>query len=960
MNKILLLLLTVFAFNLSGFTMLNQRSHPELDWKQLETENIIIVYHQPFRETALQTAAIAEETFNKLSKSYKIKLNKKIKIYISDQDDIVNGYTFLTDHIVLWISQNDFIHIFTGKEKWIRKVVSHEMSHFFMYSKIGSWLDNFYPYSAITFPRDFSEGYAMYYSGEEWGYGREDAELRKGVFANDLSLESSRGYFYTTGFSMIKYLSSLYGEDKLQQLLEQKDKYGLYDFEEAFKEVYKEDLIDFKDRWRRYIYTYYYGEAYNMKDKISATDSCSSYSINGLSTIKSDWFRIDKAVVKGENVLLYGKKNKNQHYFDLYYGKLNGDSLKLKKLSLDDKRELLKTDRIIDLDLSHNGKFVTYSKYSRAEFGSIRKKIYTIKTNTGEQDFRQKGNHSVITNGGDIYFHKYDRGGSRILLNDNSGNTVEVLRFDDDTQIGNLVLNDDETKLAYSKFDSNSEFFIDIYDLKQKKIVRSLKTAFIARKMIWLGGNLSFSVESAKDFRTGFSLLNIKSGKLEEYETPAFNIEPIAVLNREPELELLTFGAVNRKDSPLGIVKLIRIKESGEKLTQKKLPANHYTKWISTEYKNKISSEVENPEIISEKGYNSFMNLTLLAALPIPFDDGMAITTIAMDPLGKHTITVAGYSSYDLDMDEAWYTAGYVNRSFYPVVSLNYAQFKWFAGMENEKVYYQDLKKLMVDIKFPVDYIKKPFWFLNYSFAFEYTDAEMTDNSLDAPTLFEDGNGMSLGAKVSGGFDLPYLNHLFHPIKKVELAYQIFGAEKKIGMDHSFNHHLFNIKLGYAPLYDFSGIDYFTLVSNSRYEWQNGKYFVQDQPGIDKYENIPVEGLISNKTFVRGNQETLNGDQLFTSNSELWLKLPEAHLDKLEFFFPQILKPNYLGVAAFLDYSSLKTDGFSKEIKSFGWEVKAVINLLGIPTVHRLGEAYDLKTKDKLGIYYQAAIPLAL
>jgi len=146
------------------------------------------------------------------------------------------------------------------------------------------------------------------------------------------------------------------------------------------------------------------------------------------------------------------------------------------------------------------------------------------------------------------------------------------------------------------------------------------------------------------------------------------------------------------------------------------------------------------------------------------------------------------------------------------------------------------------------------------------------------------------------------------------------------------------------------------LQSKLHYEQLNGRYLAQFQPGIDSYKNIPVKDIISSRRYLRGYEETMLGDQLFSAQNELWLKVADNFNFSVNLGFP-LIQFGYLGVGGFADYAKISSKDQNKEYKSYGWEVKTVCSLFGIPTVHRYGQAFDFDN-HKLGYYYQAEIPM--
>jgi len=950
MRNAIIIQTIILALNISGFHLMNGRSHPELDWKQLETENLTIVYHDPLRDYAESSAAIAEEAYRQLSKSYGISPDKKVKIYISDQDDITNGYCMLSDHIAIWVGQNDFVSHFTGNEKWLRKVIAHEMSHYFMHCALKSWLDNFIPTGG---PRELNEGYAMYFSGEKWGYGRSDAELRRGVFDDNLSMRDKRGYHYTVSFAMVRYLAHFHGEEKLRELLEYRDFMGLYDFREAFKEVYGMRYEKFREQWRRHVYTYYYGKAYEDRELVDSETEPNTYSINGIRELEIPWHTISDVAVEGNKIVLFGRKYKNQHYSDLTFATLNGDSLEKDKLVLDEPRDLLKAGGINNFDLSSNGNYTVYSRHQRAEHGSIRKVIYRMDNRTGREKRIGRGGLARVANSGDVYYHYYSSEGSRFMLKRAGGEAEEIKVLCDNCQVGDFVINSESGKIAYSLFDEKSRFYLVIFDAAAGKTEYREETPQLAGDIIWQNGSIYFTMESGDEYRNRFFAFDPDSRVMEEYATPVFNIRPAAVTALDSgEVELMVMAQIHKMKETPGLVQLKPLRES-EGIVEEDTETNFYNGWMRKANQHQIESDPPPAEIVSEGDYHSIKHISPLFTLPLFYNNGFSLSTLIMDPLFKHQFLATAYSDYDFDMDRSWYLFSYINNSFTPSLNFSTSQYEWPSDIYNEKIYYQRIRTHSFMASFPADFIRVPFSRLDYSLGLKYTELELDEDVPDEQ--FESGSDLSVTAGTSFRYDLPVRNSSIHPVKHLEVDYSIEGADENAGMNHSYSRHSAAVRLGYAPFYESSGNDRITLINKTMYLWQNGEQFYQNRPCIDSYENIPIADLFENRAFIRGNEERLFGDELFSNNLELWMKIAPGIINDL---LPEIAQSSYLGLGSFLDYSFINDGGDRTTIKTYGFELKTVLTLFSFRTVHRLGRAYHLESGDYLGTYYQAGIPL--
>ena len=146
-----------------GFRSFNGRNHPELDWQVAETAHFKIMYPQHLAGIEAEAASIAEATYDALAANLGVTFDKKIRIYLSDEDEIANGFAVpLGEGFTnIWVRQNDWATTWTGREKWLRKVIAHELTHLFHYRAVStsSRLINFTLGDPL--PRFWTEGLAQ-------------------------------------------------------------------------------------------------------------------------------------------------------------------------------------------------------------------------------------------------------------------------------------------------------------------------------------------------------------------------------------------------------------------------------------------------------------------------------------------------------------------------------------------------------------------------------------------------------------------------------------------------------------------------------------------------------------------------------------------------------------------------------------------------------------------------------
>ena len=930
---------------------MNQRNHSEIKWKSIESEHVEIVYHDPLLESAEEAITISEATYKSLVKTYGVELDEKIQIFITNQDKITNGYSAAGKYIAIWVDVNDYVNIFTGREKWMRKVLSHEISHHFVFQSVKSWIDMFIPITALSFPSDFNEGYAMFFSGEEWGYGREDANLRKGVFSNDLSYKHPDGFFYTTGFSMVRYLYEFHGMEKLQELLKYRNKLKIYSFKSAFKEVYGKSLKEFKEEWRKYIYTYYFGNAYAMKCNIG--DTSDFQGLNKIEAIKTKgWNKITNIATKDSLIFFIGKGTKSQGYFDLGIGYFNEDTLNKGILDIKNIQKIESVMGARDLAISNNLKNVAYVKYQRGKYGSILPKIFVYDIDKKKKERLVTGRLVQIDDEGGIYYQQLNHE-NNFLKYMKDGTEKTVLTQDKKVAIGQLLLSPDGKQLAMTKFDEDHKFMLEIYSVSDFSILKQEELATFPRNTFWNDNeNLVVTLPAEIESRTLVKNYNLVTNDWTLYNTPPYNVIAHRIEKTDSTNKIIVNGQLNRTGKSL-----LKIELSDSVIYNYEPNINYYSRWIHAKNPNKIIVPDTIPNYKEQK-YSHLKNIDPFINILLPDDKSLFVMSYWMDPLMKHDISFAGFLEYD--GLEPYFAINYGNRVFKPRINLSYMKFVWFGGIWEKTWFYQDIQSLALDFSFPVDWIKNQFCALNFSTGLMYQDVANQDEKFHSnPNIFEDGNAITSETGISFDFSMPYRNSAIHPIRKISVDYHLSMANSSLGMKKDFVEHEVDFKFAFAPLYDTFGMkaDFLLFSNRTNFNLINGKYFSQYQPGLDINENIPIGGgLITERRYIRGHETTLIGDRLLVTKNELWMKISDDMKMSINLGGP-LVSLGYLGFGVFFDYGMIWVDDEEIDFQSYGYEVKGVVNVLGIPTIQRFGRAYNVNNEE-YSYYYQMNIPL--
>ena len=125
--------ITFYLLNISfvfatGSWMMNQRTHGEIKWKSIKTENFDIHYYDKIEKIAFQGATIAEQIRPNLMKQMDIDDLPRLSIAFTEEDEILNVFAVPANYTIIWVDQNDAA-LWTGDEKWLRTVLAHELQH---------------------------------------------------------------------------------------------------------------------------------------------------------------------------------------------------------------------------------------------------------------------------------------------------------------------------------------------------------------------------------------------------------------------------------------------------------------------------------------------------------------------------------------------------------------------------------------------------------------------------------------------------------------------------------------------------------------------------------------------------------------------------------------------------------------------------------------------------------------
>ncbi|MFO7897082.1 MAG: hypothetical protein R6U84_09130 [Candidatus Cloacimonadales bacterium] len=948
-------------FSLGAFITINQRNHPDLKWQVVESANIKVVYHQPLQAWAEESVKIAEASFAALSQSYGTAPEEKILIYISDRDDIANGATMFDSYFFIYVNSSAYLENFSGTESFLHKVIAHEMSHYFLYHTTADLLAKLIPpLPALTFPKDLNEGFAQYYSGEEWGLQRGDRYLRQAAFNGNLLRPNSEiggGLLYARGFSLVRYLAEFYGEDKLQQLLLHRNQQNFFDLQAAFEDIYGKSYQRLQQDWRQHILTQYYGASYNRKIA-SKTDSLFAHTFAEYEKIDYKISSLRSLSIKNNHALILGKLDRDQGYQNLILAEISADSLALGKFQINQQQIFAKLSNAFHLDLSYNGQYAIYSRYARAGNKSLHPTIFRYNAQTGKSKAMFKGSFPQVFDNGDFIYKSRISAGSEIMKFSNFSSS-SILSFPRDVQIENLSLSPDQEKFAFALLE-DEQYKIKIYDFYQTKLLATYHFDSFPQKILWLDNSALLAVSGdSEDYRTALSQIYSDGSERREYLTPPYNLSPLTAHQDSSGLQLITLADFDNSNNSLGKISLPQLQENFS------LPrnTNFFDSWQERPADNQIvlADSLERASL-DYYPYHSLKQIKNRMNLLLPIHSGFFVGTLFSEPLGLHYLGGGFYQPYDFSADNYYYL-NYTNKMLAPTLSLAGFKLAYPGKYYQEKLYWQNILGVNFSLDFQHDIFLQQFWQINSQLELSYLDIknyyakddDLTDDS--GEILLPTGHTIYPAYSLQMGYNLPYKNSQVHPIRKFDLNYQIAVADEKLKLPRTFTQHELELELAWAPLFelfDDSLLKTFSLQNHSRLQLFNGR-----NPGFYDFQNILYRdqkitiGKFQPRFNFTGDYQE---DKYLSLQNEAWLKLS----DKLNLSLKlktELLSITYLGVGGWLDYlatQDLQTDNY--EIKeNYGYEIKAMLNLLGFNFICRYGDDFD-----KANQYFNVSLPFAL
>ena len=962
----LLLILVSPALIAQGFNSTNGRNHPELNWKVAETEHFLIMYPERISGIESKAAAIAEATYESLSQNLNVEFDYKIRIYLSDEDEVNNGFAvpFNKAFTDIWVNLNDYSEIWTGSEKWLRKVVAHELAHIFHFEAVRSPMGLFQYTFANPLPSFWTEGLAQYQT-EYWDSQRGDRWLRKAVFDDDMNYYSGQALEdgrlrYALGNSQLRYFTEKYGDSTLVNLLQQREKlWGLFtyhDFDAAFSEVIKGGYSSFYDDWRKHTNVYYNTVASQME----RVDSLKGDPLNFPGS-----FYFDAAVSPNDSlVAVLGFPSMKRPVRRLYI--VQNDSTQ---------NSTLAGEGGINEDLSwssDNSKLI-YSRTVRGKHSSLLNDvfIYNLKTEREQQVTHSRRAKFPVFGPGEneiSYIVNENGTGNLFTLNLETGDEKRITNYSDDIQLLWTVWIDRYDSWLVHRFDEtgNRDLVMINRETGNEEI---LETGDVDNRepVVSPDGNRVAYI-TLRDEVPNVFIYDLESGSEKRFTQVFTGAEVFGWTSDHDSTgyeHLLIGASESRRRDQLYFVSADRdITESEVALPKQ------YSTWRKKTPPSFLDSKIEADQslIINNYSYSSLRNLTHVTSFGFPYYDGkddwgVFATTNWTEPLGKHTFVAGGWISAPDPVSQSYGAISYLNNQLYPSIYFNLYRIPENGQFYGDKFLIEEYTGGDIKMEWPLDILSGSYQNSSFSARIRHYKTRPIDiDKFSGQPLLPIPESATI-TDLELGFMVkkqrPWGDNQIHPLDGSGIKVKLNGSEDILGSERSF----LTADLNAFTILPFIGMHRIYIQGRLQSKWGNN--LPQNYIGFSRYDNISVNLLEEVPLQFFGNNERVRGYRDFVTGSRSAFGSIEYRIPFLPSLQTEILGVLSLGSTTFALFTDagIVADGVSESsetgtIKRWGTgaEIKNRISLFGIDFVHSIGFAQPVKelfTERDQEVYYR-------
>ncbi len=658
--------------------------HPELTWRQIETEHFLIIYYEGLDTIAQKIAPVAEEAYRVVTTNLQTPLQGKTKIYVSDNDEIKNAFAFSDDHIFIWLRGilDDLPYSIrsSGTSKWLRTVITHEFTHIVIAHATKSWTDIIAGLDNV--PRWFNEGMARFMEPDGWTDDL-DMALRVATISDRLNFDNddylSGVLIYEGGQSLVRFIAMNYGDSSLVHILKHRSALGLYDFDEAVLKVTKHSLSEIYGEWHKYL-TVYYGTSYGQHDDMK---DIGRKIRSGLEIVETARLEPD-----GKKIAIIGKEDVETPQG--IYVMLN-DTTEAEKIFAQPGVEP-------SLSWSLDGRHLLFSKLRFGPHADLEHDIYKLSIESGDierltTDGRYEYPEAAHRTDQFVAVHYHQGGADLDLLSGNGTKIRSLTRFNDPhVQLYAPRWSPDDATVACSIFRANGKRDIALISVANAEI------KYLTDDSI----NDRYPIYSSK----GDSIVYVShaSGISNLYRSPVSKLDARPISDIASNIQAWDWP--RSKDSLL-----VTSFDSKNKVSLYWYPASHevkaspvaqprqkYGAWRTVHWPliTRTEDSIPAAHLGTAEAYNSLAHISPLFVLPFIGSDRsrtgaggtrFGLTSALADPMGKHALGLL--LDYGDASNRFGFDISYLNSQLGFTILAEYGDLQSFAGVIDNKSYYE-------------------------------------------------------------------------------------------------------------------------------------------------------------------------------------------------------------------------------------------------------------------------------
>ena len=947
-----------------GFSLFNDRNHPEYEWRRVETPHTRIHFPEHLRGIEREAAAIAETTIVRLERALEIQLTDPLDIFLSDEDDITNGYAvgIGAGFTNIWVHPQTYMDQWTGDVSWLRLVLAHEIAHLVYFQAIRGPLHPFDRLLTRPAPTWFVEGLAQYLT-EDWTAYRGDEALRIAQFDDRVSWTDpgaldNGALVYAYGHARTRLMAAWYGDDIFARVVAHRTNAPIaglrrHDFNEALDELTQTTERERALRVRRHLDTYYHLLAASMQlpDSLSSVISTPELPV------------IMAGAVEGDELWLLGYPSIDEplpHLALWRNGEGANESPTAPETTAEPKPNA-DAEEGWTLTSSHqapnwigptilrlsNGDILGRA-LMRDRTGSIVSDLVrldaatkkTIRMTYGER----VGCLAAHPKDDNIWYCRQDRDRTVIVAMDPNDHVQREVYTDSTHAFGGMAWDPTGTWLAVTLQHSDGSRFLGRLQLEQGTIDTLLIREGVDIRNPTFDPDLpALYVVSLEDDVPNVFALDLVSKQLRRV-THQFTGAQLIGLKGE---DLLISVRATRSQDRIAMVPRHTMRPSVDSAPTSITPYAAFTERIPSHPIPRTILPLSAGTLDTDEPYRPIRNMKHVSSIVLPYVDGDARGisgfTTWIEPLGKHFFGFGGNLSFRDPAGQSGFSLGVLNRSFRPSIEMVASRVPIQPRPYDNKVLFEDVWYAQARAWWPIDRWHKPYrvsWFAS-GLAYRHITAEnATDFVGGTAPMPASGQQLSWKTTFLQRYQTPYRFNDIHPLAARGMRLEL-SVSPTIGSE-------------WVSLVRFDAAAYSTLPGLGKQRWmvygrlqvQQGDPLAQDWIGLSRYDAIqvgifqqlPVPIIFSDASRVRGYRRYETGNAVAFGSIEY--RVPLLRDARTTLF--GTLSAGAVTLAGFVDAGIVWTGAFTGGQASqagIGVELKNAIQVGPFTVLHSVGVA---------------------